>query len=101
MMLRAITIGLLCLSPLSALGQAEPDKVVPFDPNDADMNAAVAQAQKTLPLFLSNTVDDQGFGPDAGYLKVAFPVEDPVMNTENIWVGPFLALVQGVCKGVG
>lgn len=91
-MLGAISIGLICLTPVSLQAQAEPDEVVTFATADAAMNKAVDQASRTLPLFLTNTVDDEGFGLDGGFLKVGFSVDDANMDTENIWGGPFLEL---------
>ncbi len=82
----------LAFAPLSVLAQSKPDPTVTFDARDPQMSAAIAAARQSLPLFLSNTVNDEGYGPDGGYLKVAFRVKDPDVDHENIWVGPFLAL---------
>ena len=66
--------------------------VIPFSENDSVMNAAIADARASLPLFLANTLAEDGSGPDGGYLKVDFPVDADDLTAEVIWVGPFLAL---------
>ena len=77
--------------PLFAAAQ-DGDPVIPFASEDPDMSAAIAQAQASLPLFLLNTVDENGYGPEGGYLKVSFKTGTFTEETEVIWVGPFLAL---------
>lgn len=89
-MIRAALLTAALLSAPMILGaQAEPDPVIPFADDDAEMNAAIAEAQRTLPLFLLNSVDEDGYGHVGGYLKVGFPVKNAEINVENIWVGPF------------
>ena len=67
------------------------DETIPFANDDAVMNAAIIDAQKSLPLFLCTAVDAEGYGPADSYLKVRVPVKDPRMTSEVIWVGPFAA----------
>lgn len=85
-------IILIIYLPSNVMAQDDPDPVVTFDGHDPEMNAAIAAAQRTLPIFLSNNVDDEGYGPYGGYIKVGFPVENAAYNVEIIWVGPFLTL---------
>lgn len=85
-MLRHVLVLGLLLGPACAMAQ---DPVTEFAGDDREMNAAMATAQDTLGLFLGNVTDESGFGlPDAS-VKVAFPVDDPRMTDEIIWVGPF------------
>ncbi|MEJ6401465.1 DUF2314 domain-containing protein [Yoonia sp. 2307UL14-13] len=67
------------------------DPVTGFDSSDPVMNVAIAQAQFSLPLFLCEKVDDEGYGPGDGYLKVRVPVQNAEVTHEVIWVGPFAA----------
>lgn len=93
-MIRAVLVAL-CLATASAaavMAEGKPDPVVGFDRDDPAMTAAVAAARKSLPAFLEAMLDAQGYGPDGGYLKVGFAVEDPAIGVENIWVGPFRRL---------
>lgn len=85
----ALIVGLIW--PGIAAAQDGGDPVIPFSENDSVMNAAIAEAQASLPLFLANTLAADGSGPDGGYLKVDFPVNAADVTSEVIWVGPFLA----------
>jgi uncharacterized protein YegJ (DUF2314 family) len=75
-----------------AVAEREPDPVMSFSADDPTMNAAIATARKSLPLFLDTTLDADGFRSDAGHLKVSFPVDHADMDTEITWVGPFRRL---------
>ncbi|WP_341365443.1 DUF2314 domain-containing protein [Yoonia sp. BS5-3] len=67
------------------------DPTVGFTLDDRVMNAAIAEAQHSLPLFLCETVDDEGYGPEGGFVKVRVPVNPSRNEHEIIWVGPFAA----------
>lgn len=82
--------ALLCLLALPLQAQ-EGDPITGFSDKDPVMNAAIATAQKTLPLFLCASVDDEGYGPPGGFLKVRYPATDADFTHEIIWVGPFAA----------
>ena len=79
---------------------AESDKVIQYSQGDFTMNDAQAEAQKHLPSFLENVLDDQGVAAEGAMVKVAFPVTvDGVSGHEVIWVGPF-GLIDGEFKGM-
>ena len=67
------------------------DPTVTFATGDQMMNTAIEQAQMSLPLFLCETVNEEGYGPDGGFLKVSVPVSGVEVQNEIIWVGPFAA----------
>ena len=92
MILRAIGLAaaLLCAASFGA-AQDNDNGTIAFDSDDRVMNAAIAAAQESLPLFLCEAVDAEGYGPPDGYLKVRVPVKHPQMTDEIIWVGPFAA----------
>ena len=91
MMLRRLSFAL-CFAVLAQTGTAQDNGgTVAFATNDPVMGAAIQQARETLPLFLCASVDDEGYGPQGAFLKVAVPVNDPRMDDEVIWVGPFAA----------
>ena len=76
------------------------DKVVEYRKGDLTMNGAQAEAQKHLPVFLANILDEQGLAAEGAMVKVAFPVTiDGVSGHEVIWVGPFGRL-DGSFKGM-
>lgn len=84
-MLRVFLTVAALLSPITLLAQGDP--LTEFSSSDGEMNAAMATAQDTLPLFLANVTDDEGFNTGNTSLKVAF---DTQMGPEIIWVGPFV-----------
>lgn len=92
MMRPFLAVVALIAMPVASFAEVAPDPTVLFETDDPEMTKAIAAAQETLPLFLLNTVDDDGYGPNGGYLKVQFPVGTQPISNENIWVGPFLAL---------
>ncbi len=89
-MLRALLAAGLALYATASPAQ-EGNQTIPFANDDMAMNAAITEAQQSLPLFLCTAVDAEGYGPVDGYLKVRVPVKDPRMTDEVIWVGPFAA----------
>ena len=66
--------------PSQAQGVAAEDKVVNFDGGDAEMNAAIAAARKTLPVFWKHMQDHAG---EPSSLKVGLPTSK---GHEHIWV---------------
>jgi uncharacterized protein YegJ (DUF2314 family) len=71
---------------------ATPDPIVRFEPDDAEMRAAIAEARASLPAFLANPLDAEGYSATGSCVKVGFDVDAPDMNIEYIWVGPFRRL---------
>jgi len=65
--------------------QSQGDPVTYFDRTDEVMNAAIAEARATLPVFLSQGFTTDGFGLPTTMLKVAIPVASGDGN-EIIWV---------------
>jgi uncharacterized protein YegJ (DUF2314 family) len=92
-MIRAATLTFLLATPVVAQ-----DPVTNYADNDAAMNAAIAEAQATLPLFLGNALDAEGIGRDSAGVKVAIPT---VQNAghEHIWVTPFRLWDDGTLSG--
>lgn len=92
-MIRAAFLSLLLATPVAAQ-----DPVTNYADDDAAMNAAIAQAQETLPLFLANALDGEQIGlPDAG-VKVAIPTISRA-GQEHIWVTPFRLWEDGTLTG--
>jgi uncharacterized protein YegJ (DUF2314 family) len=79
--------------PITADGSAqEPNpirtadgSVVPVKASDAVMNAAIANAQQTLPVFWS-VFDRQSSGFDQYRMKIAFPITSG--GSEAMWIQP-------------
>lgn len=63
------------------------DPITGFSDDNAQMNAAMAEARATLPVFLAHVTNAQGRGAPNATLKVAFPATDG--GREIIWVGDF------------
>jgi uncharacterized protein YegJ (DUF2314 family) len=96
-MIRAAIIALMLLAVTPALAQ---DPVTPFAADDATMNGAMAEAQRTLPLFLANALDAEGVGRDGTGVKVGMPtVPGGAMELEHIWVTPFRLWPDGTLSG--
>jgi uncharacterized protein YegJ (DUF2314 family) len=94
-MIRAAIFALL-LAATPALAQ---DPVTPFAASDATMNAAITEAQKTLPLFLRNALDGEGVGREGTGVKVGMPVVSDNTLEEHIWVTPFRLWPDGTLSG--
>jgi uncharacterized protein YegJ (DUF2314 family) len=92
-MIRAFFLSLALASPVSAQ-----DPVTNYAEDDPVMNAAIAQARVTLPLFLANAVDAERFSlPDAG-VKIGIPTVTQ-SGEEHIWVSPFRIWEDGTLSG--
>jgi uncharacterized protein YegJ (DUF2314 family) len=76
--LAAAPLLALATAPLAALAQDEPD-IVEVDADDPEMNAAKAEAQRTLPQFLAFLAN-----PPAG--SGDFVIKFPLGGWEHIWV---------------
>lgn len=86
------------IAPLAALAQ---DEVITYAPDDAAMEAAIAEARATLPLFLAHALDDDGYGVEGAVVKVGFPAQGATdMATEHIWVSPFARDADGGLIGL-
>ncbi|MEJ6395349.1 DUF2314 domain-containing protein [Gymnodinialimonas sp. 2305UL16-5] len=104
-MLRILPL-LLILTAAPALAE-KPDPVQPtapdglefFDASDMTMNAAIAEAQATLPLFFDQVMDGNGMS-QAGAIKVSFQTFPENVGNEIIWVGQFRRLPDGTFEGV-
>lgn len=100
MMLKRLLLSALFAGAL-ALPVAAQDPTINYEQDDAAMNAAIAEAQATLPLFLANALDAEGNGSDMALLKVGFPtVEGSATEVEHIWVAPFARREDGSFTGL-
>lgn len=99
-MLRTLLVLLLLSTPASAqkLEPEVPEGLELFGSADATMNAAIAQAQSTLPLFLSYVLDAQGMSRE-GSIKVSFQTFPVDQGAEVIWVTAFRRLPDGSYTG--
>ncbi|OAN71959.1 hypothetical protein A8B78_19755 [Jannaschia sp. EhC01] len=113
-MLRTLAILLLLTSPAVAqkvepiIGTAPPvaDDLAPadspglefFPAGDVTMNAAIAEAQRTLPLFLSHVLGPDGVSRE-GSIKVSFQTFPTDQGDEIIWVTDFRRLPDGSFTG--
>lgn len=98
-MIRAALVALALLAGAVPL-QAQ-DQVIPYAPDDAAMEAAIAEARASLPLFLAHAVDAQGTSVEGALVKVAFPTQGSTdMVTEHIWVSPFAMRPEGGFVGI-
>lgn len=90
-MLRLLLIATLTLATPATAQKVDPpialDGLEVFSAGDVSMNAAIAEAQRTLPLFLDHVVQTNGLVND-GSLKVAFQTFPVDQGTEIIWVSP-------------
>jgi uncharacterized protein YegJ (DUF2314 family) len=92
-MIRAAALTFLLATPVAAQ-----DPVTNYADDDATMNAAIAEAQATLALFLANALDADGAGLYGTGVKVAIPTVRKAGN-EHIWVTPFRLLDDGTLSG--
>jgi uncharacterized protein YegJ (DUF2314 family) len=92
-MIRAALLALALATPVAAQ-----DPVTNYTQNDAVMNAAIAEAQASLPLFLANALDAEGVGRDGTGVKVAIPTVQQ-QGHEHIWVTPFRLWDDGTLSG--
>lgn len=77
------------------------DPIIGYDKDDAAMNAAIAEARATLPLFLAQAFNDEGASWDEALVKVGFPtVDGSGMDLEHIWVAPFMLRDDGSFIGL-
>jgi uncharacterized protein YegJ (DUF2314 family) len=95
-MMRALLAAALASVLVSACVPATQPTVLGFDTNDPTMNAAVREAQRSLPLFLRNAVSG-GESLDGAGVKVALPSASG--GEEVIWVGPFVENENGLFGG--
>ena len=87
-----VTVALL----LGGFAHAQ-DEVINYSDSDAVMNAAIAQARETFPLFMVQyyrEAEDTGAFLDAFSVKVEMLTSDGV-TTEIIWVSPFIETETG------
>lgn len=74
------------------LGQ--PDPVTLFENTDETMNAAIAEANASLPLFLTHAFSADGLGLPSAMLKVAIPAASQG-GDEVIWVSGLSRIPTG------
>ncbi len=76
------------------------DLVMPFATDDAAMNAAIADAQKTLSRFLAHAFDTDGTSLPNVLVKVGLPTVDGPNSLEHIWITPFTRISETKFSGV-
>jgi uncharacterized protein YegJ (DUF2314 family) len=77
------------------------DPTINYEPDDPAMNAAIAEAQATLPLFFAQAFDTEGNSVEPALVKVAFPALDGYgMDYEHIWISPFARMEDGSFTGL-
>ena len=92
--------ALLATATLAAPAFAQ-DPIINYETDDAQMNAAIAKARATLPLFLANALDADGNGVDVALIKVGFPTTNGGgMDVEHVWVSPFARRDDGSFTGL-
>jgi uncharacterized protein YegJ (DUF2314 family) len=97
--MRALRLAALVLC-LAGSAAAE-DATINYADNDATMEAAIADARATLPIFLRNALDAKGVSLDDALVKVALPTEPgSPTSDEHIWVAPFARLQDGSFSGL-
>ena len=94
-MSRVIAFVFCLLVPFTAAAQSG-DPTVDFA-GDPAMSSAMNDAVRTLPLFLENAVDAEGFSVPSALVKVSFEVSG---GTEVIWIGPFAVYGDGTMAGL-
>ncbi len=105
-MLRTIIISVMLsfIAPISGMAQsASGDPTVDFSDADQRMNAAIEDARSTLPKFLANVVNKEGYSLPRTALKVSFPITLGTAGetgNEIIWVSPFLLLENDTFVGL-
>lgn len=93
-----LAAGVALAAPAAVLAQ---DDTVNFAADDAEMNAAIAEAQATLPLFLDHVVQDDGTAVEEAMIKVGLPAQGATgALIEHIWVGPFARMPDGSFIGL-
>ena len=101
MMLKHVLLATFLTSAVLSLPARAQDPIISYDKDDAAMNAAIAEARATLPLFLARAFNDEGESWDEALLKVGFPtVDGGEMDVEHIWVAPFAELEGGGFTGL-
>lgn len=97
--MKALRIAALVLG-LTGPVHAE-DATVNYAEDDAAMEAAIADARATLPIFLRNALDAEGVSLDDALVKVELPTEPgSPTSAEHIWVAPFARMPDGSYAGL-
>jgi len=81
--------------------QPEPasNHVVAVSKADTGMNTAIAQAKRSLPVFLAHVLNSSGSMTTPSTIKVAMPTTGGESDIEHIWVMPFRRLPDGTFSG--
>lgn len=97
-MLRLLFIAALAFATPASAQKADPPSLELFAAGDVTMNAAIAEAQRTLPAFLVYVLSADGVA-QGGSLKVAFQTFPVNQGDEVIWVTAFRRLPDGSFTG--
>jgi len=90
----------LCLSLTLAQPLWAEDPVYSYSENDAAMNAAIAEAQTTLPLFLAHAFGPDGVSVEGALVKAGLPTVNGENELEHIWIMPFQIEPDGSFVGL-
>jgi uncharacterized protein YegJ (DUF2314 family) len=94
-----LCLSLAILPPVATPAGAE-DPVFSFADSDPAMNAAIADARRTLPLFLSRAIGPDGESLDGALVKAALPTVNGANGLEHIWIMPFALRDDGSVTGL-
>lgn len=90
-----VAAAMACVTPAAAQ-----DPVINFATDDQAMEAAIADARASLPLFLTHTLTAEGVSIDGALVKVEFPTVNSAAESEHIWVMPFARAPDGNFAGL-
>src|SRR5262245_13266088 len=94
-----IVVAAVLISASVQAATAQRGPIINVPSADAEMNAAIAKAQTTLPAFW-RSFDKPGNGEERFTLKVRFPVGRPGdARDEHIWVDSIERLANGRLAG--
>ena len=94
--MRALTLATLLLLALTPVARAQ-DPIIQFAGDDPEMQAAMQEAVRSLPRFLSEALGADGVSRDGMAIKVELQADGSVagMTEEIIWVAPFARIDGG------
>lgn len=90
----------LCLTLAFAQPLWAEDPVYGYAESDEVMNAAIAEAGETLPLFLAHAFGDDDVSIDGALIKAGLPTVNGVNELEHIWIMPFQIEADGSFVGL-
>jgi uncharacterized protein YegJ (DUF2314 family) len=95
-----LAVGLTLFAALRTAEAFAQEPLLSFAEDDPLMNAAIADAKETLPLFLANALNSDGTSIPDALLKVGLPTVNGTNTLEHIWLMPFAQLTDTEFTGV-